>query len=151
MCIRDSGYLALLVLPALSSCLLYMGPRQGERPRWREAYTYVWSARGENDAVLGMQAGLGEYYVDPTFTDVRRPRLVGWCVRGRPKNIRSAAASNRPLWLILRPEFLELWPAEERLELQALLQDGCHLMRRYPVPMEGRDLDVYVYYRPGQG
>lgn len=142
-------YGGLLVLPALTSCALYFGWRHGERPRWREAYSYVWSARGENDAVLGMQAGLGEYYVDPTFTDVRRPSLVGWCDYKQVHNVQTAAATTRPLWIVVRPEFLELWEPDHRAFLEALLQDQCHLKRRFPVPMEGRDLTVLVYYRPG--
>ncbi len=143
-------YGGLLVLPALASCALYFGWRHGERPRWREAYSYVWSARGEHDLVLGMQAGLGEYYVDPTFTDVRHPRLVGWCDYKQPHNVLAAAQTDRPLWIVVRPEFLELWDPKQRATLEALLQDQCHLKRRFPVPMEGRDLTVLVYHRPGR-
>lgn len=143
------GFGALLILPGLASCALLLGPRMGERPRWREAYTYVWSARGENDLVLGMQAGLGEYYVDPLFTDIRRPVKVGWCDRTRAHNVRAATRTGRPLWLVVRPDFLQLWPAEQRRAFEGLLQDECRLMRRYPVPLEGRDLELLVYYRPG--
>ncbi len=144
------AYVAVLLLPSLAQIGLYSSVRQGERPRWREAYDYVWNHRSEHDLVLGMQAGLGDFYLDPGFTDVRHPRLVGWNDRTQPQNFRSARRGVRPTWLVIRPAFLDLWKRENRQELRAFLARDCRLVERFSLPMEGRDLDLEIYYKPGR-
>jgi hypothetical protein len=143
------GYIAVLMLPSLAQIGLYSSVRMGERPRWREAYDYVWNHRSEHDLVLGMQAGLGDFYLDPGFTDARQPRTVGWNDRTQPHNFRRASQSLRPAWIVVRPAFLDLWNRKDRAELSAFLARDCHLVQRFPLHMEGRDLDLEVYYKPG--
>ncbi len=144
------AYVSVMLLPSLAQIGLYSTVRLGERPRWREAYDYVWNHRSEHDLVLGMQAGLGDFYLDPGFTDVRHPRTVGWNDRTQPHNFRSAQRGERPTWLVIRPAFLDLWSREDRSELRAFLSRDCHLMERFPLPMEGRNLDLEIYYKPGR-
>ncbi|MCA9003602.1 MAG: hypothetical protein KDB61_16880, partial [Planctomycetes bacterium] len=96
-----------------------------------------------------MQAGLGDFYLDPGFTDARQPRTVGWTDRTQPHNFRRAQRELRPVWLVVRPAFLDLWKREDREALSAFLANDCHLVKRFPLHMEGRDLDLEVYYRPG--
>ncbi|MCB9906808.1 MAG: hypothetical protein H6830_03750 [Planctomycetes bacterium] len=144
------GLIALLVLPCLAQVGLYFTVRQGERPRWKEAYAYAWNHRQENDLLLGMQAGLGDLYLDPGFTDVRHARTVGWTDRMNPHNARRAMESQRPTWLVIRPAFLELWPSSDRHRFESFLARECLLQARFPLDLEGRDLDLEVYYRPGR-
>ncbi|MDF1836392.1 MAG: glycosyltransferase family 39 protein [Planctomycetota bacterium] len=143
------AYVAVMLLPSLAQLGLYSTVRMGERPRWREAYDYVWNHRAEHDLVLGMQAGLGDFYLDPGFVDVRQPRAVGWNDRTQPHNFRRARRELRPTWFVIRPAFLDLWKREDRNELRAFLASECYLQARFPVNMEGRDLDLEIYFKPG--
>ncbi|MFT5198907.1 MAG: hypothetical protein ACI87O_001567 [Planctomycetota bacterium] len=143
------AYVAVMLLPSLTQLGLYSSVRMGERPRWREAYDYVWNHRSQHDLVLGMQAGLGDFYLDPGFTDVRQPRAVGWNDRTQPQNFRRARQELRPTWIVIRPAFLSLWESEKRNDLRNFLARDCRLIMRFPLRMEGRDLDLEVYYKPG--
>ena len=143
------GALAVLLVPSLGQLGLYSTIRGGERPRWTEAFAYVWEQREPNDLVLSMQAGLGDLYLEPGFTDVRHGRTIGWNDRMNPQNYRTAMLSGRPTWVIMRPAFLVLWPEEERRRLVEFLGRECQLQARFPLDLEGRDLDLEVYYRPG--
>lgn len=144
----STAWLALLVLPLLAETGLYLTVRHGERPRWREAYGWVAEHRGPNDLVLGMQASVGEFYLNPGATDLRRPRTVAWTDRNDPGTWQRWAMRRRPLWVVVRPDFLQLWPGDMRRNFRAFLTDECHLKRRFDVHLEGRDLDLEVYYRP---
>lgn len=141
------AYLALLALPLATGTGLYFSPRQGERPRWREAYAWVEDRRGPRDLVLGMQAPVGEFTLDPRATDLHHPRVVAWSDRTRPRAWVHWARGERPLWIVVRPEFWQLWPPGARRDLQAFLGEECRLARRFEVALEGRDLDVEVYRR----
>ena len=148
------AWAALLVLPTATGTGLYFSVRQGERPRWREAYLHVWNERGPSDLILGMQAGVGEFYLAPGSTDLRNPRVVGSLDRYNVSNFEHWASQARPVWLVVRPAFFAEWTgpfAPYRAALQTFLREECHLERRFPVPMEGRDLDLEVYYWPGDG
>lgn len=145
-----SGYVALLALPLLAGCVLYLTVRQGERPRWREAYGYVRAERAEGEKVLGMQASVGEYYLNPGATRLRRPTQVIWSDRTNADKWKLLQRNRAAFWIVVRPDFWQLWPALERLEFQSFLRDECRLRRRFSVHLEGRDLDLEVYYRPKQ-
>ena len=144
------GWAGLLFLPGLSQVGLYQAVRHGDRPRWREAVSYVWQHRQEHDLILSMQAGLADLYLDPGFQDIRHPRLAGPADRLKAKNYKYAAREARPIWLVVRPAFLPLWEEEERRQFEAFLQGQCLLQERFEVSQEGRDLDLEVYYRPGR-
>jgi len=143
-----AGYVALLALPSLASCMLYLTVRQGERPRWREAYSYVAARRAEGEKVLGMQAAVGEYYLNPGSTRLRNPTQVDWIDRTNAARWKLFQGRRAGLWIVVRPDFWQLWPAAERRDFQQFLREECRLERRFSVHLEGRDLDLEVYYRP---
>ena len=143
-----AGYTALLALPLASESVLYFLVRHGERPRWREAYSYVANNRGAEDVIIGMQASVGEYYLAPGTTDLRNPTVVAWNDRHNEDTYAVWALRDRPMWLVMRPDFFGKWPREDRRNLEAFLREECRLARRFPVEMEGRDLDVEVWFRP---
>jgi len=143
-----AAYLALLALPLSASTALYFLEHRGERPRWRDAYRYVAAERAPDDLVLGMEAPVGERILDPSATDLRRPAAVASLDMYNPQLWQRWAERPRPMWLVVRPDFLQEWPERDRAELVAFLQHDCHLRRRFDVHVEGRDLDVEVYYRP---
>ena len=132
----------VLCAPLLANTALYFSVRHGERPRWKEAYTYAWDQRERADLVLGMQAPVGEYYLAPGATDLREPTRVSWLERTTAHAWKPWARRDRGLWIVLRPAFLELWPDEERVALERFLREECRLMRRFEVHMEARDLDL---------
>ena len=143
------AWAALLVLPAAVDQGLFLTLRHGERPRWREAVELVWSRREAQDLVLMMAAPIGEHYLAPDATDLRRPTIVGWIDKWRPDLARRWYERSRNVWIVLQPENLEDWGRHDREALQAFLESECHLIRRFPVPALGRDLSVEVYYLPG--
>lgn len=143
------AYVLLITLPALADTGLYFATRHGERPRWREAYEYVWSQRQEDDLVLGMAASVGEYYLAPGRTDLRDPRVVSWLDEFHAHVPDQWVPFGRRIWFVIRPEYLKTWRSEDLVSFQRLLREECRLMRRFPVPVEGRDLSVEVYLREG--
>lgn len=143
------GFAALLVLPALASTALYFSVRHGDRPRWREAYSFVWAQRQPNDLVLGMSAPVGEYYLAPGRTDLRDPRVVGWLDEFHANVPDEWTALGRRTWLLVRPEYLKTWRPDDLARFRALLREECRLMQSFPVAVEGRDLSVEVWLREG--
>lgn len=143
-----AAWVALVALPLAAGTALYFGVRHGERPRWREAYAFVDQERGEHDVLLGMQASVGEYYLVPGKTDLRDPEVVAWNDETNAYAWLRWARRERPMWIVVRPDFLQQWPFEARRDFVAFLTEECHMVRRFDVHMEGRDLDVEVYRRP---
>ncbi|MFT4537845.1 MAG: hypothetical protein ACI841_004281 [Planctomycetota bacterium] len=148
---RGPGWvlIALLVLPAAADSLLYFTQRFGGRERWREAWHYVWEEQREGDLVAGMAAPVGEYYLAPGRTDLRHPRSVAWIDKHRAGLGDRWSSYPRRVWYVIRPDSLATWEAADRDAFRARLQEECRIMRRFPVTMEGRDLDVEVWlYEP---
>lgn len=142
-----TAWLAVLVLPALATSVLYFTVRAGERPRWREAYEYVWNQREEGDLVLGMEASVGEYYLNPSATDLRHPAHVGWLDSWRAREPVVWAKHARRTWLILNPEQLHDWNPTDAARMRRFLAEECRLVECYPLYVESRDLSVWVYVR----
>lgn len=147
-----AAYLGLLVIPLLVQCMLYFTTRHGERPRWREAYQYVWDQRGERDLVFGMEAPVGEYYLSPTETDLRDlQRTVAYLDTFRSESPLAWDRYGRTSWFVVNQEQLEDWANErDRWAFEELLRTECTLMASFPVQMEARDINVWVYRRPGR-
>lgn len=141
------AWLVILVLPALATSMLYFTVRAGERPRWREAYEYVWNQREEGDLVLGMEASVGEYYLNPSATDLRHPAHVGWLDSWRAREPFLWAKHARRTWLILNPEQLYDWNPGDAARMRRFLAEECRLVQCYPLYVESRDLSVWVYVR----
>lgn len=139
---------AVLAAPLAAGSTLYFAVRHGERPRWEEAYRYAWEERGEDDLIMGMQAPVGEFYLNPGSTDLRRPTAVAALDRTSAHLWRRWADTERPLWLIVRPDFLTLWDPADRTALRSFLTGECRQVARFDVPLEGRNLDLEVWHRP---
>ena len=143
----EIGWLALLVLPALATTLLYFGPRAGERPPWREAFQFVWNQREPEDLILGMEAPVGEYYLDPQGLDLQNPGRVAWLDRWRADRARGSAAHARRAWYVFNPEQLKGWEENDAREFERFLREQCRLVKCFPLYVESRDLSVWVYLR----
>lgn len=143
------AYLLLLVLPTAAGTGLYFFVRGGERARWRDAYYYVMEQRAETDVVVAMAAPIGEYYLAPGRTDLRHPREVAWLDKHRPNTAEQWARSGRRVWIIVKPENLEDWQVADRENFRRFAREECRLMKRFPVDVEGRKLDIEVYLCEG--
>lgn len=143
------GYLVLLVLPSLADLSLYFTVRNGDRPRWREAYRYVFENQEPGDLVLGMEAPVGEYYLspDPTRTDVRDWRHVTFLDHFRAGLPDEWSRYPRRTWFVVNLEQLEDWGGEERAGMLRTLRTECRLQKTFPVRVAARDLDVLVFVR----
>ncbi len=138
---------ALVALPLLVQTGLYMTVRRGERPAWRDAYAYVQSARAPGDLVAGMEAAVGEHYLDRSAVDLRHPRSIAVLDRWRHDELRAWARAGRPMWLVVNKEQLEGWPREDARRFERFLAEECRLVRTWPLEVESRDLTVWVYRR----
>ena len=153
---RRVGLALLVAAPALLETALYFTLRHGDRPRWREAYAYVFEHRGPGDLVLGMDAPVAEYYLDPRATDLRDWRVVTWFDDFRGRLPQDWARYDRRTWFVVNRPLFEDWgslssSAENRAEAERILREECELVARFGVPLTPRDLDleVYVTRRPG--
>ena len=144
---RFGLWLPVLVLPALVSCGLYFSVRQGERPQWREAYTFVERSRQADDLVFGMEATVAEFYAGAVPDELRHPRRYGVLDRWRVDELRQWARSGRDMWLVVNPEQVKAWPAGEAERFGRFLREECRLERVWPLYVESRDLSVWVYRR----
>jgi hypothetical protein len=148
---RRLTLLALLVaLPGLVESALYFTLRHGDRPRWREAYAYVFEHRGPGDLVLGMEAPVAEYYLSPGNYALRRWTEVTWLDDFRSRLPLEWARYGRRTWFVVNQTQLDDWtrqPAsrENRAELERILREECREVARFEVPLTPRDLDVRVY------
>ncbi len=137
--------LALLTGPGLARQALYFTVHQGARPRWKEAYDYVWSARGPGDLICGMNPPVGDYYLSPGDVNTRVPNRVTRLDTYAPDPPLAWARYGRRMWLVLSDEWLEDWNREDRRRLRGFLSERCHLVHHLPLDVETRDLSVSVY------
>ncbi|MFT5288444.1 MAG: mannosyltransferase [Planctomycetota bacterium] len=141
-------YLAVLALPSLVDSSLYFSVRHGDRPRWREAYRHVFENQARGDLILGMDAPVGEYYLDPRGTDLRAWRRVGWLDSYRTRLADRWSRYPRRTWFVIQPELLADWSAEDRDDFLELLKAECELQAEFPIPYTPRSLGVEVWLRP---
>jgi hypothetical protein len=139
-----------LVLASLAMCAFEMGPHRGGRPRWREAWGLVDSQRGPRDLLAAHQAGLGELYIVPGWTDARYPERIGWADRTNPQTMLTLERTTRRVWIVLQPDLLAKWPTRQRKRLERFLEGECTLVERFETPAVGRDLTLAVYMRPAR-
>lgn len=142
-----AAWLAVLVCPALANVVLYFTVRRGERPQWREAYEYVWNRREEGDLVLGMEASVGEFYLNPSRTELRHTVHVAWLDRYRAREPQRWAEHARRTWYVLNPEQFLDWRPEDATAMRRFLAEECRLVACFPLYVESRDLSVWVYRR----
>ncbi|MFN0243031.1 MAG: ArnT family glycosyltransferase, partial [Planctomycetota bacterium] len=143
--------LCILLLPTLATTGLYFTVRNGERPRWREAYEFVWNERDPGDLIAGMEATVGEFYLSPRSTQLRQPDRIMWLDYWRVRMVRTWIRHARPTWFILNPEQLYDWDVADREWFEAMLREECQLVKDFPLYVESRDLSVKVYRRGGGG
>jgi hypothetical protein len=139
---------ALVVLPGLVESSLYFTQRNGDRPHWREAYRYVFEQRRPGDLVLGMEAPVAEYYLDPATDDLRACQQVTWLDDFRARAALDWARYDRRTWFVVNATQMHDWRPENRADLEQILATDCRLEASFVVPWTPRDLDVLVYLRP---
>jgi hypothetical protein len=148
---RRTARLALLVaLPGLLDTALYFTLRNGDRPRWREAYAYVFEHRGPGDLVLGMEAPVAEYYLSPETRAVRRWTEVTWLDDFRSHLALDGARYGRRTWFVVNATQFDDWTGHadsrrNRREVERILAEECERVATFEVPLTPRDLDVHVY------
>lgn len=141
------GWVALLALPLLANSALYFGARRGERPQWHEAYQWVWNQREKDDLVLGMEACVGEFYLDPRKTDLRNAERIGWLDRWHTGLVSEWSSHARRTWYVFNAEQLKGWDPAAREDFERFLRERCRLAASFPLHVEARDLSVWVYVR----
>ncbi len=143
--------LALLVaLPGLVESGLYFGLRRGDRPRWREAYAYVFEHRGTDDLVLGMDAPVAEYYLNPGALRLREWSAVTWLDDWRSRLPLDWRRYGRRTWFVVNAAQLDDWTGQptsrgNRAEFERILREECVRVASFEIPLTPRDLDVHVY------
>ncbi|MHC4376451.1 MAG: hypothetical protein ACYS26_07630 [Planctomycetota bacterium] len=126
---------------------LYFGPRNEERPAWREAYRLVAEQREPGDLILGMAAPIGEYYLTADRTHLRELTQLEYLDTYRAPIERFWERRGRRTWFVVNPERLKEWRPEFRDRLLQVLRDEARLIASYPLEVESRDLSVAVFLR----
>ncbi len=142
---RRLAAFALLCVPLLVESVLYFAVRHGDRPRWRDAYRFVFDRKEAGDLVLGMDAPVAEYYWSPRNTDLRHWREVVLMDSFRARVAEEWLRWERRMWLVVNLEELQDWEAADRRDMRAFLEQECRLEAHFEVPLTPRDLDVRVY------
>ncbi len=145
-CARRAWVAAFVVLGLAAGSALELGPQRGSRSPWREAFGWIEAHRGPDEAVFAMQAGLGDLYTRPGWTDARYPRALAPLDRTRPHDLAAFARGDRSAWVLVRPDFLVKWPAPERARLEETLRLHGERRARFEAPAPGRDLALEVWY-----
>ncbi|MEZ6013696.1 MAG: hypothetical protein R3F49_01165 [Planctomycetota bacterium] len=157
---RSCAWAFLVGAPLWSASLLQVGPGYGDRPRWREAVAHIEAGLQPGDLVLSLPAPPAEFYMSRGHVargaaDADRARLrpgrlatrVGVLDSFNPSIFERPARDGRPMWIVLRTDYLLTWPPADRARLVAFLRDECRLDARFPVRVEARDLDLEVWRR----
>ncbi len=138
---------ALLLVWSAVDLGAYLSVRNGDRPRWREAYAYVARARGAEELVFGMAAPVGGYYLAPGERALRNSPALLPLTHFSWDDLRYWSATERGLWFVLNREDLRDWPAEERTRFERFLREQCEHKRTFAVSFTPRQLDVEVHRR----
>jgi len=134
------AWLALLVLPQFAGLGLYFSAWNGSRPYWREAYRFAARSAGPDDALLGVGALVGDYYLRRDGDPRTVHTLSAW-----PEVVEALPAGGHA-WIVLRPEELEDWGEPYERNVEAFLRERCRLQRSFVnVPTMGRDLSLQVF------
>ena len=145
-CARRGWVAGFVVLGLATGSVLELGPQRGSRSPWREAFAWIEAHRGPDEAVFAMQAGLGDLYTRPGWTDARHPRALAPLDRTRPHDLMAFARGDRSAWVLVRPDFLLKWPAPDRERLEEVLRLHGEHRARFEAPAPGRDLALEVWY-----
>lgn len=147
---REALLVLLVAAPGLVESALYFTLRNGDRPRWREAYAYVFEHRGPADLVLGMDAPVAEYYLNPRSRELRAWSEATWLDDFRSRLPLDWARYGRRTWFVINAVQLDDWSTQPssmlyRAELLRILREDCEVVASFEVPFTPRDLDVQVY------
>ncbi len=143
----ELAWLLVLVLPALATCGLYMTTRAGERPAYREAFQFAANVRQEGEMIFGTAASIGEFYLAPGSTDLRRPTALCWLDKDYARVPEYWARRGRRGLYVVNPEEFVGWNARDAADFQRYLREECRLVAAWPLYVESRDLSVWVYRR----
>jgi len=102
--------------------------------------------REPGDLVVSLPATVTEFYLTGgRETDVRTSDSVIHLDRHQPRTYETWARDGRPLWLVLRTDYLNTFRREDRARLELFLSEECRLVQRFPVLVEARDLSIEVW------
>ena len=92
---------------------------------------------------------MGEYYLAPEKTYLRGAlSTVGWLDTFRSNQPGYWSRQPRGTWFVVNLEQLKDWQSErDRDDFVELLRTGCTLEAFFPVQIEARDINVWVYRR----
>ncbi|MEM6675051.1 MAG: hypothetical protein AAF726_19535 [Planctomycetota bacterium] len=140
------AFVLVAALPQLAESALYMTVQHGQRPRWREAIEYVAARREPGEIVVSLPAAVTEFYLTGGLeTDVRSDDFVVPLDKFHPDSYAPWADDGRPMWIVLRTDYLNRFSAEDRGRLRRFLSQECRLARSFPVFVEARDLSIEVW------
>ncbi|MGE3877795.1 MAG: glycosyltransferase family 39 protein [Planctomycetota bacterium] len=154
--------LPFILLSSLGAELfLYFFARSGDRPRWREAASYVLEHRRGPIHVITSNTPSLEYYLDrnrffPFRSEDPEIEIEGFLRQkfrdaggGREfllQRRQESAAAERELWVILTPPELSEWDRDGRFD-EAVREFG-HQLLRLPAWAGPKDMTVLVYRVP---
>lgn len=142
---------ALAVLPLLAGLFLYLAAEHGQRGRWREAVALVEELRAPTDLIASTGSMMPHFYITGAMDPDVRPSeaVLNFGTRWGPGRLEPWLRSGRNGWIIVRNDYLMRLGGEQRARVRRLLEEGCSLIKRLPVPALGRDLSIDVWRMGG--
>lgn len=141
------GLAVALLAYGVVDLTLYFTVRHGDRPRWNEAYAWVFEQRGRDDLIFGMAWPSGAFYLQPGDTELRVPTSMARLSAYHSTALAQWPRRARREWFVVNHEDLLAWNATDRDQLIAWLDEQALKVRTFSVSATPRNLAVDVYVR----
>ena len=107
--------------------------------------------RAPTDLIASTGSMMPFFYITGGMDPDVRPSeaVLNFGTRWGPGRLEPWLRSGRNGWIIVRNDYLMRLGGEQRARVRRLLEEGCSLIRRLPVPALGRDLSIDVWRMGG--
>jgi mannosyltransferase len=154
------GLLAVLILTQLSHVYFYFSFQHGDRPRWKEAASFLISHVAEDDVILSTAPPVLEYYFmkegkgPAGKIDLQSPSTVDWPrafsrtpgkVAWLSQTALEKSKNRQAVWLVTNVSIPTLWKLDS--VTREWVGDSFRSVRNYPAWTGGKNRTVQIYYR----
>ena len=129
----------ILVVTLLSQDYLYFNIENGGRPKWREAFETIKTAKQPNDKVVLSEPEMGRYYL-PELT----PIYIGALLDDSEAFERQWENSGKDrLWFVVDVASFNVFDANENV--RSWIRQRGHLVQTFPAFSRAKDRTIHIY------